>query len=275
VNPSLKQALETAGLYARKSLGQHFLLDLNLTAKIARQAGLIESQRVLEIGPGPGGLTQALLDSSCGPITAIEADGRFVAHLGSYFASYGARLTLIEADALTIDAPALFPESGLQPAIVANLPYNVGTPLLINWLKAGQWWERMCLMFQLEVCERVVAREGDNAYGRLAVLVAAVANARIVMTLPPSAFVPPPKVDSGVVLLTPKATPYPDLAALERVTAAAFGQRRKMLRASLKQLGHAEALIEAAGLTPTDRPETVSPEGFFKLADAWRQMQPG
>lgn len=273
MNPSLKQALETAGLYARKSLGQHFLLDLNLTAKIVRQAGLSEGQRVLEIGPGPGGLTQALLDSPCGPITAIEADGRFVAHLGSYFASYGDRLTLIEADALTIDAPALFQQSGLQPAIVANLPYNVGTPLLINWLKAGQWWERMCLMFQLEVCERIVAREGDDAYGRLAVLVAAVANARIVMTLPPSAFVPPPKVDSGVVLLTPKAIPYPDLAALERVTAAAFGQRRKMLRASLKQLGHAEALIEAAGLTPTDRPETVSPEGFFKLADVWRQMQ--
>jgi 16S rRNA (adenine1518-N6/adenine1519-N6)-dimethyltransferase len=266
----LRQSLEAAGLFARKSLGQHFLLDLNITRKIVRLAGLHEGQSVLEVGPGPGGLTQALLESPCGNVIAIEADGRFVEHLKGYLDGYGDRLTLIHDDALKVSAPSLFADDTALPAIVANLPYNVGTPLLINWLKAGPWWGRMCLMFQLEVCQRIVAEPGSTHYGRLAVLVAAIAQSRLAMTLPASAFVPPPKVESGVVVLEPLATPFGDIPALETVSAAAFGQRRKMLRASLKQLGDAEALLDAAGIKPTARPETISPFDFQRLASAWR-----
>ncbi|MCU0882442.1 MAG: 16S rRNA (adenine(1518)-N(6)/adenine(1519)-N(6))-dimethyltransferase RsmA [Hyphomonadaceae bacterium] len=270
----LRASLEAAGLFARKSLGQHFLLDLNITRKIVKIAGLSPGQPVLEIGPGPGGLTRALLDSPCGSITAIEADARFVGHLETCFAADLGRLTLIHADALKIDAAGLFDVSGPAPAIVANLPYNVGTPLLVNWLKGGRWWDRMCLMFQLEVCQRIVATPGSAHYGRLAVLVAAVANARLAMTLPPGAFVPPPKVDSGIVVLEPLRMPFPDLAALETVTAAAFGQRRKMLRVSLRQLGDAEALLGQAGVEPAARPETLDPQAFQRLATAWRALTP-
>jgi 16S rRNA (adenine1518-N6/adenine1519-N6)-dimethyltransferase len=269
----LRAALEAGGLWARKSLGQHFLLDLNLTRRIVRTAGLKPGQPVLEIGPGPGGLTQALLESDCGPVVAIEADGRFVAHLRGYFAGAGERLTLIEADALTIAPETLFASAQQRPAVVANLPYNVGTPLLVGWLKAGPWWDRMCLMFQMEVCERIVAAPATAHYGRLAVLVAAVARARLAMSVPASAFVPPPKVESGIVVLEPLAAPLVDLAALETLTAAAFGQRRKMLRASLRQLGDAEALLAAADIDPSARPETVPPEGFFRLAKVWQALQ--
>lgn len=268
----LRAALEAAGLFARKSLGQHFLLDLNITRKIVKIASLAPGQPVLEVGPGPGGLTQALIESPCGPIKAVEADGRFVTHLESVFSASLDRLSVIHADALKINAPSLFDADGPAPAIVANLPYNVGTPLLVNWLKAGPWWGRMCLMFQLEVCQRIVAVPGSPHYGRLAVLVAAVARPRLSLTLPPGAFVPPPKVDSGIVVLEPLSVAFADLAALETVTAAAFGQRRKMLRVSLRQLGDADALLAQAGIDPVARPETLDPVAFQRLALAWRGL---
>lgn len=276
MSADLRQALEEGGLFARKSLGQHFLLDLNLTAKIARAANIKEGETVLEIGPGPGGLTQALLDSKAAKIIVIEKDARFVSHLKDYFASHLGRLVVLEADALAIDEPALMAEHGGGGAarIVANLPYNVGTPLLVKWLKAGPWRGPMCLMFQEEVAERIVARPdsvaGSNHYGRLAVLTAARANARIAMGVPRMAFTPPPRVESAIVIIEDRPCPFPDLAGLEHVTAQAFGQRRKMLRASLRGLGDAEAILAAAGIDPTARPETIPPEGFFDLVRAWR-----
>jgi 16S rRNA (adenine1518-N6/adenine1519-N6)-dimethyltransferase len=268
----LRQALEDGGLFARKALGQHFLLDLNLTAKIARIAGIQAGETVLEIGPGPGGLTQALLESQAGKIIVIEKDARFVAHLKSFFAQHIGRLVIIEADALGVDEKALIAEhGGSYPArIVANLPYNVGTPLLVKWLKADDWRGPMCLMFQEEVCERIVARPGSPHYGRLAVLTAARAHSRIAMGVPRMAFTPPPRVESAIVVIEDRTDPFDDLAGLEHVTAAAFGQRRKMLRASLRGLGDAEALLAAAGIEPTARPETIAPEAFFRLTQAWR-----
>lgn len=272
----LRQALEEGGLFARKSLGQHFLLDLNLTAKIARAACIKEGETVLEIGPGPGGLTQALLDSKAAKIIVIEKDARFVSHLKDFFAHHLGRLIVLEADALAIDEAALIAEhGGTGPArIVANLPYNVGTPLLVKWLKAGPWRGPMCLMFQEEVAERIVARPnsvaGSNHYGRLAVLTAARAHARIAMGVPRMAFTPPPRVESAIVFIEDRTDPFPDLSGLEHVTAQAFGQRRKMLRASLRGLGDAEALLATAGIDPTARPETIPPEGFFALVRAWR-----
>lgn len=276
--PALRDQLEERGLFARKALGQHFLLDLNLTAKIARLAGVAPGTPVIEVGPGPGGLTRPLLEAGADPLIAIERDARFVAHLRDLEGPAAGRLYLVEADALQVDEAALLAAAGAQgPAlIVSNLPYNVGTPLLIKWLKAGAWRGPMTLMFQTEVAERTCARPGTAAYGRLAVLVAAQMQARIVLHVPARAFTPPPKVESAVVRFDPLDPEhrFDDLAALERVTQAAFGQRRKMLRGALKALGSAEALCEAAGIAATARAEEIAPEGFFALARAWRAQTP-
>lgn len=269
--PPLRPMLEARGLLAKKSLGQHFLLDQNVTDKIVRLAGIEPGQTVLEIGPGPGGLTRALLDAGAHPLIVIEKDTRFVEMLSELAEVHTGQLRIVEADALEIDETALLGEN-VQAHIVSNLPYNVGTPLLIKWLKAGPWRASMTLMFQEEVAERVVALPGSSAYGRLAVITRAICAPQIVMRLPARAFTPPPKVDSAVVHLTPLPVSerFDDLAALERVTEAAFGQRRKMLRGSLKQLGNANALLKTAGINPEKRPEELEPAAFFELARAWR-----
>ena len=276
MNPSmdltLREHLDAHGLAAKKSFGQHFLLDLNVTRKIVRCAGPFEGRPVIEVGPGPGGLTRALLESDAGNVVLVEKDPRFIPLLSELDDGAG-RLTVVEADALNVREDQLVE----GPAhLVSNLPYNVGTPLLIKWL-TGPWTPAsLTLMFQKEVAERVVARPGDDAYGRLAVISQAVAEAKLVMHLPAAAFTPPPKVASAVVHLVPRED-RPDrelLKALERVTAAAFGQRRKMLRSSLKQLGGAE-LCEAAGISPEDRAEVIDLEGFLRLARAHAgQAQP-
>ena len=266
--PSLRETLDAHGLSAKKSFGQHFLLDLNVTRKIVRLAGPFEGRAVIEVGPGPGGLTRALLESDAGPVVLVEKDPRFIPLLSELDDGSG-RLSIVEADALKVKEAALV----AGPAhLVSNLPYNVGTALLIKWL-TGPWLPHaLTLMFQKEVAERVVAAPGDDAYGRLAVISQAVCTARIVMHLPAAAFTPPPKVASAVVHLVPLAQrPSPErLKKLERVTAAAFGQRRKMLRSSLKPLGGA-ALCEAAGIEPDARAETVDIAGFLRLADAVSQ----
>ena len=263
--PPLRESLEAHGLLAKKSFGQHFLLDLNITRKIVRLAGPFEARAVIEVGPGPGGLTRAILESDAGAVVLVEKDPRFLPLLAELDTG-DERLRIIEADALKVVEADLV--SG--PAhVVSNLPYNVGTPLLIKWL-TGPWTPHaMTLMFQKEVAERIVAAPGDDAYGRLAVIAQAVAEARIVMHLPAAAFTPPPKVASAVVHLIPRAD-RPDrqtLKRLETVTAAAFGQRRKMLRSSLKQLGGG-ALCEAAGIDPDARAETIDITGFLGLAQA-------
>ena len=263
--PSLRETLDAHGLLAKKSFGQHFLLDLNVTRKIVRLAGPFEGRAVIEVGPGPGGLTRALLESDAGKVVLVEKDPRFLPLLGELDDGSG-RLRIVEGDALKVR------EAGLVegPAhVVSNLPYNVGTVLLIKWL-TGPWTPHaLTLMFQKEVAERIVAGPGDDAYGRLAVIAQAVCEARLVMHLPAAAFTPPPKVASAVVHLVPRPD-RPDretLKRLERVTAAAFGQRRKMLRSSLKTLGGA-ALCEAAGIAPDDRAEVVDLAGFLRLAGA-------
>lgn len=262
--PSLRETLDAHGLSAKKSFGQHFLLDLNVTRKIVRLAGPFDGRAVIEVGPGPGGLTRALLESDAGRVVLVEKDPRFVPLLSELDDGTG-RLTIVQDDALRVK------EAGLVdgPAhLVSNLPYNVGTALLIKWL-TGPWMPHaLTLMFQKEVAERIVAAPGDDAYGRLAVIAQAVCEARLVMHLPAAAFTPPPKVASAVVHLVPHADrPAPErLKRLERVTAAAFGQRRKMLRSSLKQLGGG-ALCEAAGIEPDARAETIDLAGFLRLAD--------
>jgi 16S rRNA (adenine1518-N6/adenine1519-N6)-dimethyltransferase len=266
--PPLREALAEHGLLAKKAFGQHFLLDLNITRKIARLADLAAGDRVIEVGPGPGGLTRALLEAGA-RVTAIEKDPRFRPLLEDLAAAAppGA-LTLVFADALAADEAALM--AGRPGHVVSNLPYNVGTPLLIKWL-TGPWSPAsMTCMFQKEVAQRIVAPADGAAYGRLAVIVQATSQAQIVMDVPARAFTPPPKVESAVVRLTPRADrPSPArLDALQKLTAAAFGQRRKMLRASLKGLG-GEPLIETAGLDPQARAETVDVAGFLRLADAW------
>ncbi|MEW9918738.1 16S rRNA (adenine(1518)-N(6)/adenine(1519)-N(6))-dimethyltransferase RsmA [Marimonas sp. MJW-29] len=267
--PPLREVIARHGLSARKSLGQNFLLDLNLTAKIARQAGDLENCDVLEIGPGPGGLTRGLLAEGARHVLAIEKDSRCLPALAEIAEAYPGRLTVIEGDALEID-----PLAHLTPPIrvAANLPYNVGTELLVRWLTPRDWppfWESLTLMFQREVAERIVAQPGSKAYGRLAILAQWRAEARIAMQLPPGAFTPPPKVSSSVVHLT--ALPEPRFPAdpdvLSRVVAAAFNQRRKMLRASLKGVApDIEDRLIAAGIAPTDRAEQVPLEGFCALA---------
>ncbi|EDQ04749.1 dimethyladenosine transferase [Sulfitobacter indolifex HEL-45] len=267
--PPLREVINTHELAARKSLGQNFLLDLNLTAKIARQAGDMADCDVLEIGPGPGGLTRGLLAEGARHVLAIEKDRRCLPALAEVAEHYPGRLTVIEGDALEID-----PLSHLTPPIrvAANLPYNVGTELLVRWLTPPQWppfWQSLTLMFQREVAERIVATPGSKAYGRLAVLAQWRSDARIVMQLPPGAFTPPPKVSSSVVHLTALPEPrYPaDPAVLSRVVAMAFNQRRKMLRSALKGAApDIEDRLIAAGLKPTDRAEQVPLEGFCALA---------
>ena len=267
--PPLRQVIADHELSARKSLGQNFLLDLNLTAKIARQAGDLTQSDVLEIGPGPGGLTRGLLAEGACHVVAIEKDTRCLPALAEIAAAYPNRLTVLNADALQID-----PLEHLTPPIrvAANLPYNLGTELLIRWLTPPDWppfWQSLTLMFQREVAERIVAQPGSKTYGRLALLAQWRAEARIVMSLPPEAFTPPPKVSSAVVHLNALPAPrYPaDPAILERVVAKAFNQRRKMLRAALKGLApDIEDRLIAAGIKPTDRAETVHLEQFCALA---------
>lgn len=264
--PPLREALEAHGLWARKAFGQHFLLDLNVTRKIARLAEVGDGDRVIEVGPGPGGLTRALLETGA-EVVAVEKDERFRPLLEQLAAAAG-RLTLVFGDALKADEARL---AGGAPAhLVSNLPYNVGTPLLIKWL-TGPWTPAsLTLMFQKEVADRIAAGPGEEAYGRLAVIAQATCRARLVMEVPARAFTPPPKVDSAVVRLEPRADrPAPErLQALQTLTGAAFGQRRKMLRSSLKALG-GEDLVRAAGLDPQARAEVVPVDGFLALADAW------
>ena len=267
--PPLREVINTHDLKARKSLGQNFLLDLNLTAKIARQAGDMTECDVLEIGPGPGGLTRGLLSEGARRVLAIEKDKRCLPALAEIAEAYPDRLTVIEGDALEID-----PLAHLTPPIriAANLPYNVGTELLVRWLTPQEWppfWQSLTLMFQREVAERIVAKPGSKAYGRLALLAQWRADARIVLNLPPEAFTPPPKVSSAVVHLT--ALPEPRFPAdpdvLNRVVAAAFNQRRKMLRSALKGTApDIEDRLLASGLKPTERAEQVPLEGFCALA---------
>jgi 16S rRNA (adenine1518-N6/adenine1519-N6)-dimethyltransferase len=261
--PPLRESLAEHGLLAKKSFGQHFLLDLNVTRKIARLAGPLEGETVIEVGPGPGGLTRALLEAGA-KVIAVEKDARFIPLLEELAAAAEGRLTIVEADALEVDEAAL----ANGPAhVVSNLPYNVGTPLLLKWL-TGPWRPAsMTLMFQKEVADRIAAAPGSNAYGRLSVIAQAVCEAQVVMDLPARAFTPPPKVASAVVRLDPKPDrpSAADLTALEKITAAAFGQRRKMLRSSLRNLG-GEALCAAAGIDPNARAEVISVEGFLQLA---------
>ena len=263
--PPLRESLAAHDLLAKKAFGQHFLLDLNITRKIARLAAVGAGDQVIEVGPGPGGLTRALLETGA-HVTAVEKDERFRPLLEE-LAVVCPRLSLVFGDALQVDEAAL--TEGVPTHLVSNLPYNVGTALLIKWL-TGPWTPAsLTLMFQREVADRIVASPGDDAYGRLAVLVQATSQAQRVMDVPARAFTPPPKVESAVVRLTPR----PDrlapqrLKALEQITAAAFGQRRKMLRSSLKSLG-GEALATSAGLDPQARAETIDLAGFLRLADS-------
>ena len=256
------------GIAARKSLGQNFIFDLNLTRRIARAAGELDAGTTIEIGPGPGGLTRALLAEGAGRVVAIERDARCIAALGELASREPGRLTIVEGDALAIDPATL----GAAPRrIVANLPYNIATALLLRWLDRIGDYESLTLMFQREVAERLVAVPRSPAYGRLSVLTQWLCEARILFDIPPRAFTPPPKVTSSVVRLVPRATPLApaDKATLERVTAAAFGQRRKMLRSSLKSLGvPVETLLAATNIAATARAEELSVAQFCAIARA-------
>ncbi len=268
--PPLREGLAAGGLLADKRFGQHFLLDLNVTRKIARLAGPLDGLGVLEIGPGPGGLTRALLEEGAAKVVAVERDPRFADLLQELAAAANGRLVVVGADALKVDQGALMAEHapGLPVAVVANLPYNIATPLLIGWLIGGFQPASMTLMFQEEVADRIAAGCASQAYGRLSVLAQSLARAEVVMRLPARVFTPPPKVDSAVVRLDrrPDGPDGTQTAQLELVTRHAFGQRRKMLRSSLKALG-GDALLEAAGVAPNARAETVSVEQFQALAE--------
>ncbi|MEM1386124.1 MAG: 16S rRNA (adenine(1518)-N(6)/adenine(1519)-N(6))-dimethyltransferase RsmA [Pseudomonadota bacterium] len=269
--PPLREVIARHDLRAKKALGQNFLLDLNLTAKIARVAGPLDGADVLEVGPGPGGLTRGLLAEGARRVVAVEKDRRCLPALAEIAAAYPGRLEVLEADALSLDAAR-----HLDPPVkvVANLPYNVGTELLVRWLTPPQWppfWESLTLMFQREVAQRIVAQPGSKAYGRLAILAQWRSDARMAFDLPPEAFTPQPKVRSAVVHIEALAEPrFPaDAAMLQRVTAAAFGQRRKMLRASLRGLApDIEARLEQLGINPTARAETLDLVEFCALARA-------
>ncbi len=264
--PPLREVIREHGLSARRALGQNFLLDLNLTGRIARAAGPLETGTTIEIGPGPGGLTRALLGAGA-RVVAVERDPRAIAALAPLVDAAQGRLSVIEADALAVDAPALGPA---PRRIVANLPYNVATPLLIGWLGQIDAFESLTLLFQKEVAQRLAAKRGTGAYGRLSVLAQWRAQVRMLFDIPGRAFTPPPKVTSTLVRLSPHPTPGAPAAQelLERVTAAAFGQRRKMLRQSLRALGEPEGLLTAAGIEPTLRAEALSIEQFCALARA-------
>jgi len=268
--PPLREVIRRHGLTPKKSLGQNFLFDLNLTARIARAAEPLENITVLEVGPGPGGLTRALLALGARRVIAIERDPRAIDALAEIAARYPGRLDIVAGDALEID-----PREQLGPErarIVANLPYNIATPLLVGWLTAEPWppwYDSLVLMFQREVAERIVAKPGSKPYSRLSVLAGWRTEATILFDVARSAFVPPPKVTSSVVRLTPRPVPAQcDAVALQRVTEAAFGQRRKMLRQSLKTLGvDANSLLEQAGINPTARAEEISVDGFVAMAN--------
>jgi 16S rRNA (adenine1518-N6/adenine1519-N6)-dimethyltransferase len=273
--PPLRQVIERYGLRADRRLGQHFLLDPAILRRIALAAGDLSGLTVLEIGPGPGGLTRALLATAASRIIAVERDARCTAALAELAEGANGRLELIQADALTIDLADLAPGC---VAIVANLPYNIGTALLLKWLDEMDRVESMTLMFQREVAERLVASPRSRGYGRLSVLVQWLCEARLVMHLPAGAFLPAPKVASSLVRLTPRPSPLAPAArpALERVLAAAFGQRRKMLRSSLKVLGpEPEALLTKAGVSEKARAEEIDVEGFCRLARAYEAAEPG
>ena len=270
--PPLREVVERHGLMAQKALGQNFLFDLNLTSRIARAAGPLEGETIVEIGPGPGGLTRALLANGAGRVIAIERDRRCMPALAEIAAYYPGRLDIIDGDALAVDlSPHL---RGQKAKIVANLPYNIGTPLLVGWLSLEpwpSWWRSLTLMFQREVAERIVASPEERAdYGRLAVLSNWRCETKILFDVPRSAFVPQPKITSSIVQLIPREQPEPcDRRLLERVTLAAFGQRRKMLRQSLKAvLSDPAPIIDAAGLDETARAEEIPVSGFVRLANA-------
>lgn len=267
--PPLREVIERHDLRAKKALGQNFLLDLNLTGKVARTAGDLSQSTVIEIGPGPGGLTRALLFSGARRVVAIERDERCLPALAQIADRYPGQLEVVSGDALKTDFNALAP--GEEKRIVANLPYNIGTELLVRWLTVEEWppfYRSMTLMFQREVAERIVAAPGCSSYGRLGVLAGWRTQAKIAFDVPPQAFTPPPKVTSSVVHLVPREMPLlANVKKLGRITEAAFGQRRKMLRQSLKGLG-GEALLERAGIDPTRRAETLSVEEFVGLANA-------
>jgi 16S rRNA (adenine1518-N6/adenine1519-N6)-dimethyltransferase len=311
--PPLREAIRRHGLSAKKSLGQNFLLDLNLTARIARAGGPLQDITVVEIGPGPGGLTRALLGEGARRVIAIERDSRAIAALGEIAAHYPGRLTVVEGDALEMEwnrapdlcrasSPSPFvgegrgagsedlssavpagttpsPQEGAEKTrIIANLPYNIATALLVRWLGIEPWppwYDAMVLMFQREVAERIVAVPGAKQYGRLAVLAGWRTEAKIMFDVAPTAFVPRPKVTSSVVRLVPRASPLPcSRTTLERVTAAAFGQRRKMLRQSLRPLGaDPQSILATAGIDPAARAEEISVQGFVALANAFEAMR--
>jgi 16S rRNA (adenine1518-N6/adenine1519-N6)-dimethyltransferase len=281
--PPLREVVRKHGLLAKKSLGQNFLFDLNLTRRIARAAGPLENATIVEVGPGPGGLTRALLAHGVGKVIAIERDERCLAALGELAAAYPGRLAIVAGDALEIDLAALLSEHAARgPArVCANLPYNIGTALLVRWIETEPWppwFDRLTLMFQREVAERIVATPADRAnYGRLAVLCNWRMHTRILFDVPARAFTPPPKVNSSVVELVPRGDPLPcDMRALASVTQAAFGQRRKMLRQSLKSLPNVDAmaLLQHAGLDPTQRAEEIGVKGFVALVQAYAQQLP-
>ncbi|HEY3149261.1 MAG TPA: 16S rRNA (adenine(1518)-N(6)/adenine(1519)-N(6))-dimethyltransferase RsmA [Dongiaceae bacterium] len=271
--PPLREVIAKYDLAARRALGQNFLLDLNLTGKIARAAGDLSTGTTIEVGPGPGGLTRALLSHGARELIAIERDARCLGALAEISAAHPGRLTVIERDALTVDCAKL----GSAPRrIVANLPYNIATPLLIKWMQQGAALASLTVMVQKEVADRLIAKPRTKDYGRLSVLTQFLAKPRRLFDLPPRAFVPPPKVTSTVIEIVPLAAPaFPArLADLERVTQAAFGQRRKMLRQSLRTLGgDAEALLAAAEITPTARAEELSVAQFAALARALERQR--
>jgi len=269
--PPLREVIRRHGLIAKKSLGQNFLLDLNLTARIARAAGALAGVTVVEIGAGPGGLTRALLAVGAKRVIAVERDERAIAALSEIATHYPGQLEIVPGDALTFDQRPFIDRGSTR--IVANLPYNIATPLLVMWISAEPWppwYDAAILMFQREVAERIVATPGTKNYGRLSILVQWRCEARILFDIHPSAFVPPPKVTSSLVQLTPRPDPLPcDRRLLENVTQAAFGQRRKMLRQSLRSLGvDVSELLTAVGLSPTARAEDIPVSGFVALAQA-------
>ncbi|CEG08261.1 Ribosomal RNA small subunit methyltransferase A [Afipia felis] len=274
--PPLREVIRKYDLAPRKSLGQNFLFDLNLTARVARAAGSLDDATVIEIGPGPGGLTRALLATGAKRVIAVERDDRAIPALEDIARHYPGRLEIVHGDAIDFDPTTML--DGARARIVANLPYNIATLLLTGWLTSEPWppwFDMMVLMFQREVAERIVAQENDDAYGRLGVLANWRTETKILFDIAPGAFVPPPKVTSSVVRLVPRAEPLPcPRRALEQVAAAAFNQRRKMLRQSLKPLGVDPALLtEAAGIDPTRRAETVSIAGFVAMANRLSELK--